>query len=320
MLLLIPFVVIIFVYYYKKLDKQDSVIAISSEKVIPKRISIRVKTYKYLPLLRIISILLLIIAISRPGKGIHYNSIKQYGIDIMIALDVSGSMRGEDFKPVNRLEVAKKVIQDFISWRKGDRIGFVIFAGEANLQSPLTVEHNIIKDIIGEINFDSVTIDGTAIGDAVALAASRMMQGKAKSKIILLLTDGVNNRGSIDPETAAKACAELGIKVYVVGIGKDGRVQYPSRNSIFGKSIKLNQFDESSLKKIAEITKAKFYRAKKTGVLWQNIKDINKLEKSGFEIKSYHEFYDKFSIFLILAGCIFALEIILRSVFFRKIP
>ncbi len=319
--LLIPWGVMIVYYYLRRLYRSESAIAISSERIVTKRRSIRVKTYRLLSPLRFFAIFILILALSRPGKGIDYSSVKNLGIDIIIALDVSDSMMGEDFQPRNRLEVAKQVIKDFIVQRRSDRIGMVVFSGDAYLQCPLTIEHQMIIDLVDELDFNTVEEDGTAIGDALALALSRMIDRKSTSRIILLLTDGMNNRGIIDPETAAKACAEMGVKIYTVGIGKEGRVTYPSRGGfIFGKRYLYNHFDETGLREIAGITSGKFYRAKSSGILWENIKDIDRLEKSEINIRVYHEFYDRFQYFLIVALSLFFSEIILRSVFYRKLP
>jgi len=319
--LLIPYCLALVFYIYKKIYKRNAVIALSSDSLIKKRSSFRSKTYPVLSLLRFLSILLLILALGRPGKSINYSSVKTLGIDIMVALDLSGSMQGEDFQPKNRLTVAKQVVKDFISKRANDRLGLVVFAGEAYLQCPLTIEHEMIISLVEELDFNTISIDGTAIGDALALSASRMMDSKAKSKIILLLTDGMNNKGSIDPETAAKACAEMGIKVYSVGIGKEGRVPYPNPGGFFGrKQYLMNHFDETTLRDISSKTKGKFYRAQSSGILWKNIKDIDKLEKSKVDLKIYHEFHDKFQFLLLAAVGLFFLEIILKSILYRKIP
>ena len=179
----------------------------------------------------------------------------------------------------------------------------------------------ILENSLPVVDFGTVAVDGTAIGDSLALSSSRMMDSKAKSKVILLLTDGMNNKGTIDPETAADACAELGIKVYSVGIGKAGKVPYPSMGGmLFGKNYRYNLFDETGLQNISKTTGGKFYRAKSSGVLWENIKDIDKLERSEVELKVYHEFYDRFYALLIAAVSLFFAEIILRSIFYRKIP
>ncbi len=320
LLLLIPWGLMLFWFLFRKLYDREAAVAISSETVVRARRSIRAQTYRFLPVLRFAAILLLVIALSRPGKGIHYSSVRNLGVDIMISMDVSLSMLAEDFQPKNRLAVSKQVIKDFVARRKTDRIGMVVFAGEAYLQCPLTLDHDIIQDIAGEVDFESVHVDGTAIGDAVALATARMMDSKAKSKIILLVTDGMNNRGSIDPETAAKAAAEMGIKIYTVGIGKKGEtVPYPTGFMGMRQQVILD-VDEDSLRSIAEITGGKYFNATSSGVLWQNFKDIDRLEKSQVELKQYHEFYDRFQWFLVAAAALFFIEIILRSVVYRKVP
>jgi Ca-activated chloride channel family protein len=310
----------IVLYIYFKIYGREASFELSFSKLIAKRTTFRTATYKGLVVLRFLAVLMLIIALARPGRGIDYTSVNDYGIDIMICLDVSGSMMGEDFQPDNRLAVAKRVVKDFILKRQHDRIGMVVFAGEAFLQSPLTTEKSILSDITDEIDFDSVPVDGTAIGDAIALAASRMTDSTAASRIILLLTDGMNNRGEIDPETAASLCKGMEIKVYTIGIGKEGEVTYPSGSAFFGKRKLINHFDERSLRKISEMTGARFYRAESSGVLWQNITDIDRLEKSIVETKVYHEFYDRFGLFLLLTAIFFFTEIILRSLIYRKIP
>ncbi|MBP7738760.1 MAG: VWA domain-containing protein [Spirochaetes bacterium] len=320
LLLLIPWALMLFWFLFRKLYNREAAVAISSEEVVRARQSIRARTYRFLPALRFAALLLLILALSRPGKGVHYSSVKNLGVDIMITMDVSLSMLAEDFQPKNRLTVSKQVIKDFVARRKTDRIGMVVFAGEAYLQCPLTLEHQMIQDIAGEVDFESVHVDGTAIGDAIALATARMMDSKAKSRVILLVTDGMNNRGSIDPETAAKAAAEMGIKIYPVGIGKKGEtVPYPSGIPMMKQQIMVD-IDEDSLKNIAEITGGKYFNATSSGVMWQNFKDIDRLEKSQVELKQYHEFYDRFQWLLFAAAALFLAEIILRSVVYRKVP
>ncbi len=320
LLLLVPWAAMLFWFLFRKLYNREAAVAISSERVVRARGSIRARTYRFLPVLRFAALLLLIVALSRPGKGVHYSSVKNLGVDIMIAMDVSLSMLAEDFQPKNRLAVSKKVIEDFVSRRKTDRVGMVVFAGEAYLQCPLTLEHRMIRDIVQEVDFESVHVDGTAIGDAIALATARMMESTSKSRVILLVTDGMNNRGSMDPETAAKAAAEMGIRIYAVGIGKKGEpVPYPTGFMGMTRHVVMDM-DEDTLKKIAEATGGKFFNATSAGVLWQNIRDIDRLEKSQVELKQYHEFYDRFQWFIVAAAALFFLEILLRSVFYRKVP
>ncbi|HDP79480.1 MAG TPA: VWA domain-containing protein [Spirochaetes bacterium] len=176
-------------------------------------------------------------------------------------------------------------------------------------------------DILDEVDFDSVEAEGTAIGEALALAASRMMDSTAKSRVIFLLTDGMNNRGSIDPETAARMCAELGIRIYSVGIGKEGKVPYPGRGTLFGFRQYLDShFDEASIRLLSELTGGKFYRATDSKLLFETIKDIDRLEKSDIKLRTYRRFSDRFEGFLIAAMAVFFLELLLRSLVYRKAP
>lgn len=321
LLLLIPLLVYIYFYIFRGAGRRGSAIAVSSSEIHKKRESLKTRTYPYIGYLRLSSIFFLIIALAAPGKKITYTSIKNQGLDIIIALDLSSTMMGEDFQPDNRLEVAKKVVSDFISKRRNDRIGLVVFAADAYLQSPLTVDHEIIKEILADLDFDSVEEDGTAIGDALALSASRMMDSKAKGKMILLITDGMNNRGEIDPETAAKTCAGLNIKVYTVGIGRNGEVPYPNpAGPMFPKQYVLNQFNEESLRKTAETTGGVYFRADSTGLFSASMEQIDKLEKSESDLKVYHEFEDRSGWILISGISLLFIEILLRSLFYRKLP
>ncbi|MDR3238167.1 MAG: VWA domain-containing protein [Spirochaetia bacterium] len=318
LLLLVPYAAAALFFFLRKINSRGAAAALSSRSILGERKSFRTLTYPYLPFLRFISILLLIIALAGPGRSLTYSNAKNTGLDIMIALDLSLSMQGEDFEPRNRLEVAKRAVSDFIAKRANDRLGLVIFAGEAYLQCPLTVEHDILLELVDEINFDTIGVDGTAIGDALALSASRMMNNDSKSRIILLITDGVNNRGTIDPSTAAKSCRELGIKIYSIGIGKEGQVPYPG--GFFGKRYMLNSFDPSVLREASEITGGRFFRAESSGVFWENINEIDTLEKSVVNVKTYRDFRSKSSGFIIAAMLVFFTEMLLRSLVYRKAP
>lgn len=321
LLLLFPLFIYLYFYIFRGTGRNISAIAVSSSEILKVRQSIKTKTYPYMGYMRFISLFLLIVALAAPGKKISYTSIKNQGLDIMIALDLSGSMRGEDFQPDNRLEVAKRVVADFITKRRNDRIGLVVFAGDAYLQSPLTVDHEIIKDILAELDFDSVDEDGTAIGDALALSASRMMDSRSKGKLVLLITDGMNNRGEIDPETAAKTCTGLGIRVYTVGIGREGDVPYPnSAGPMFPKQYIRNQFNEDALKNTATSTGGVYFRAESTGLFTASMEKIDQLEKSEIDLKVYHEFDDRSGWILIAGISVFFIEILLRSLFYRKLP
>ncbi len=320
-LLLLPYLCLVYSLYFGKRGRGSASVRISSKMLLHGKRGWKAGTYPVLNILRLLAIPILIFALAGPGRGLDYSSIKNRGIDIMIALDLSASMRGEDFQPKNRLVVAKQVVNDFIDRRKNDRIGLVVFAGEAYLQCPLTMEHDMLKEIVTDLDFDTVRVDGTAIGDALALSAARMMDSKAKSRMVLLITDGMSNRGTIDPETAAGTCAEIGVKVYSVGIGKNGKVSLSGTgNAFFGKRYLVNHFDETTLKEVSKVTGGKFYRAKSTGVFWEKIRDIDRLEKSEIDLKVYHDFVDKSEIFILLGIALFFLEIILRAAVFRKVP
>lgn len=318
---LLPLAFLALFFYRWHYYKLESVIAVSSKKLISEKKSLKGKLYPYVYILRFLAIGCLIVALARPGHGIDYSSLKTDGIDIMVVLDLSDSMSGEDFQPKNRLEVAKQVVADFVQRRVNDRVGLVVFAGEPYLQCPLTLEHQLVVDILSELNFQTVEGDGTAIGDALTLAADRMKESKAKSKMILLITDGVNNRGTVTPEIASTLCGQLGIKIYTVGIGKNGKVPYTIGDGFFKQHVYMdNQFDEKMLTLLADKSGGKSYRATETGVFWDNIKDIDQLEKTSLEVKKYYEFSDKFQLFLIIAAALFLLEIFLKSFLFRKIP
>ncbi len=321
LLLLVPLACYWYFFIFKSRPGVSSAVAVSSSEIVKRRESLRTKTYPYIPYLRIASLFLLIVALAAPGKNINSTSIKNQGIDILIALDLSGSMRGEDFQPDNRLEVAKRVVSDFVAKRVNDRIGLVVFAGNAYLQSPLVADHDILKEIIAELDFDSVEEDGTAIGDAIALSASRMMESKAKGRMVLLITDGMNNRGEIDPETAAKTCSDLGIKVYTVGIGSEGRVPLSNPpGSLFPKQYMVNHFNEESLKKTAESTGGVYFRAQSTGVFTASMEQIDRLEKSEVDLKVYQQFEERSGWMLVAGIALFFIEILLRSAFYRKLP
>ena len=315
LLLLVPWAAAMF-YYYKRSGGGEMPFSVSSEESTGVRRSVRTATYPWLWIFRAVSIVLLIIAMAGPGRGITYTNVKTRGIDIMVALDLSGSMRNEDFKPDNRLAVAKKVLRGFIERRPGDRIGLVVFARNAYFQCPLTIEHDIVSDIVNDLDFRSVDDDGTAIGDAIALAASRMTDSKSASKMILLITDGMNNSGEIDPETAAKACAAAGIRIYTVGIGSD-RIRVPG---LFGPRTVPSDFDGAALEKVADITGGKYYRATSSGLFWQNINDIDALEKSDAVVNTYYEFESRAGLPLAAGVFLFFLEILLRSAVYRKLP
>jgi len=252
--------------------------------------------------LRLLGLALLVVAAARPQLGLELEEILTEGIDIQLVLDVSGSMAAEDFQPRNRLTVAKQVIDDFVTGRSGDRIGMVVFAGEALTKAPLTTDQQVLHELIDSVELYTLP-DGTAIGMALASAASRLKDSTAKSKIVILVTDGVNNQGAIDPDSAAAVCEGLGIKVYTVGVGTSGEVPVPVLDR-FGRMRRQRvrvEVDEELLKKIAERTHGQFFEATDPEALKRIFGEIDQLEKTEIESKRYTRYKEAFQPFVAAA-------------------
>ncbi|MDR4505254.1 MAG: VWA domain-containing protein [Candidatus Scalindua sp.] len=275
--------------------------------------------------LRILIIILLIFALARPQSGKAHSKAKTEGIDIVLALDVSGSMLAEDFivneKRHNRLHVAKEVVRDFIKWRENDRLGMVVFAGQAYTQCPLTLDYDILLQFLDKVNIGMVE-DGTAIGSAIGVCVNRLKSSQAKSKVIILLTDGRNNSGEIDPLTAAELAKAFDITIYTVGAGTKGLAPYPTKGA-FGftvyQSIQID-IDDEGLTEIADITGGKYFRATDTESLKEVYRQIDSLERTEMEIARYTEYNELFDYLLLPALGIFIFEIVLANTRFRKIP
>lgn len=290
---------------------------------IAKRIapSWRVRGSRFLTLFQIIVFSLFIISLARPEAVSREREHETKGVDIIIALDISGSMLAEDFKPENRLAVAKEEAKKFIRGRENDRIGLVVFAREAFTQCPLTLDYDILTGLLKEIQIGMVQ-DGTAIGMGLATAVNRLRDSDAKSKVIILITDGENNAGKIDPVTAAELARTFGIKVYTIGVGKGGLVPFPINDPLFGKryvQAKVD-IDEFALKRIADVTGGVFFRARDPQSLSEIYSRINELEKSEVKVHEYRSYGELFPDFLIPALLILALELVLRNTVFQRIP
>ena len=281
----------------------------------------RMFLYKILPFLRALMFLLLIAALARPSSISSDKEYQTNGVDIIIALDLSGSMLAEDFQPENRVSVAKEEAIKFINGRENDRIGLVVFAKKAFTQCPLTLDYRILTQLISEIHIGMIA-DGTAIGMGIATAVNRLRDSNAKSKVIILLTDGENNAGNIDPITAAELAKSFGIKVYTIGIGRGGMVPFPVDDPLFGKRyVQANvEIDETTLKRIADITGGLFFRARDTAGLSEIYERINNLEKSEVKVKEYRSYNEMFPLFLIPAFILLLFEIFLRQTIFLKVP
>ncbi len=268
--------------------------------------------------LRTMAVGLLIIALARPQKSDKFQNVSTEGIDIVLAQDISGSMLARDFKP-DRLEAAKNIATEFISGRPYDRIGLVVFSGEAFTQCPLTTDHAVLINLLREIQSGMIE-DGTAIGMGLATAVNRIKDSKAKSKVIILLTDGVNNKGEIAPATAAEIAKTFGIRVYTIGVGTQGVAPYPVQTpyGIQYQDMPV-EIDEGILQQIAQTTGGKYFRATDNNSLVQIYKEIDKLEKSKIDVKQFIKKEEMFLLPALIAFCMLIFEIIARNTVFKNL-
>jgi Ca-activated chloride channel homolog len=271
--------------------------------------------------LRLLVLALVIFGLARPQTGRSKHTEYAEGIDIMLVLDTSGSMQAQDFEPKNRLYVAKEVVKEFIGKRRQDRIGLVVFAADAITQCPLTLDYALLAKLVDAVDFGMLD-DGTAIGVALATACNRLRDSEAKSRIVILLTDGQNNSGMVDPITAARVATTLGIKVYTIGVGTRGRAPMPIDDPVFGRrlvSVDVD-IDETTLRKIAELTAGRYFRATDREELIEIYDTIDKLERSKVESETYVEYTDHFPWFIIPALGLLILELGLEQTLLREVP
>ena len=275
-------------------------------------------------LLRLITFVMLVLVLCRPQTSNSWSNRSVEGIDIMLCVDISTSMLAEDLRP-NRLEAAKKVATEFISGRPNDNIGLTIFAGESYTQCPMTTDHavliNLFESINGDMALRGLITDGTAIGMGLANAISRLKDSKAKSKVIILLTDGTNNAGDISPLTAAEIAKSFGVRVYTIGVGTNGTARYPVQ--VGGHIEYLNipvEIDTKTLAAIAAATNGEFYRATNNDKLREVYQEIDKLEKTKMHVKEYSKRYEAYLLFALIACAALLLELLLRETILKKIP
>ncbi|KAA6330941.1 hypothetical protein EZS27_020407 [termite gut metagenome] len=316
LLLLIPYIV----WYIMQRKKSEATLQISDTRVY----ATAPKSYKiyllHLPfVLRIIALTLIIIVLARPQTTSARQNTEVEGIDIMLAIDVSTSMLAEDLKP-NRLEAAKDVAATFINGRPNDNIGITVFAGESFTQCPLTVDHVVLLNLFSGIKCGIIE-DGTAVGMGIANAVTRLKDSKAKSKVIILLTDGTNNRGDISPLTAAEIAKSFGIRVYTIGVGTNGTAPYPypTANGVQYLNVPV-EIDEKTLTQIAINTNGNYFRATSNSKLKEVYSEIDKLEKTKLNVTEYSKRYEEYRIFALLAFLCILLEIVLRNSILKKIP
>lgn len=320
LLLLIPYLVW-YLMYRKKSEPTMRMADTFAFRYAPKSWKVRLMPLQML--LRMLAFAMIVVVLARPQTRNSWKNKTIEGIDIMLAMDVSTSMLAEDLKP-NRIEAAKQVAADFIIGRPNDNIGLTIFAGEAFTQCPMTVDHASLLNLLHNVRTDiaqRLIEDGTAIGMGLANAVSRLKESKAKSKVVILLTDGSNNRGDLSPMTAAEIAKSFGIRVYTIGVGTNKVAPYPM--PVAGGIQYINipvEIDTKMLNDIAAATDGDFYRATNNKELQQIYKEIDKLEKSKLNVKKYSKRYEAYQPYAIAALILLLLEILLRITVFRKLP
>ncbi len=317
LLLLIPYVVW-YVYHHAK---DYAAIGLSSTRAFHKvRTSYKVILLHAMYALRIALLATLIVIFARPQQHDKWSTVRTEGTDIVLALDISSSMLSRDFSP-NRFEAAKKVASQFVAGRQNDNIGVVIFAGESLTGVPMTTDNAILTNYINSVNMNMLK-DGTAIGDGLATSINRIKEGKAVSKSIILLTDGSNNAGVVDPLTAAEIAKKYGIKVYTIGVGTNGTAPYPTQNA-FGGITYTNLpvvIDEATLKSIAQSTGGKYFRATDETVLAQVFKEIEALQKSEMDVRIFSHTEDDYMLFGFIAFGLLLFELLIRNTIIRTFP
>ena len=318
-LLLLALPVWVWWYYFRKDNYYASFNIPQDGGVFSHEPTLRVKLMSYLPVLRMLTYTFIVFALARPQSELSDKEISTQGIDIILSLDISGSMLARDFQP-DRLEAAKKVAMQFIKDRPNDRIGLVIFSGESFTQCPITIDHDVLLNLFKDIKSGMVE-DGTAIGMGLATAVARLKESKSKTKVIILMTDGVNNMGYIDPATAVQIAKTYGIRIYTIGIGKNGTAPYPVVDQN-GKTFFQNmpvQIDEALLRNASQQTGGLYFRATGNDKLKEIYSQIDKLERSKIKISNYHRKNERFHLFLAVAVFCLLLEVLLRNTYLKTL-
>jgi Ca-activated chloride channel family protein len=270
-----------------------------------------------IPWLRGIVLALLVVGLARPQSGARIENVSTFGVDIVVALDISGSMRAEDFQPDNRLEVARRVVKEFITGRPTDRLGLVVFGSLAATRSPLTLDHEMLGQFLDEVDFAPSDQEGTAIGLGLATALNRLRESTARSKVVVLVTDGRNNSGQIGPKAAGEAARALGIRVYTVGVGSEGEVPIPV--GPYRRFVRI-ELDEELLREIADTTGGRYFRATDPDGLRTVFATIDELEKTEIESKVRVVYSEMFPSFLVPAVALLLLERLLLATRLRRLP
>lgn len=315
LLLLIPYIV----WYIMRRKRYEATLQISDARVYahtPK--SFRIYLLHAPFVLRLAALVMIILVLARPQSTNSWQNSEIEGIDIMLAIDVSTSMLAEDLKP-NRLEAAKDVAAEFINGRPNDNIGITLFAGETFTQCPLTTDHGVLLNFVHNIQ-TGIIEDGTAVGMGIANAVTRLKDSTAKSKVIILLTDGTNNRGDISPLTAAEIAKTFGIRIYTIGVGTNGMAPHPHPAAPGGYITVPVEIDEKALTQIASITDGDFFRATSNSKLKEVYQEIDKLEKTKLNVKEYSKRQEEYRLFALIALLCILAEVLLRNSVLKKIP
>lgn len=315
--------IFLYVNFWKKKLFNPVIIFPRVKLLEPYNSGLRERLFKFLNILKYVALFLIIVACAGPQRGSVGGYSKNQGIDIIIALDASASMRSLDFSPLNRMEAAKKVVQDFIKERKNDRLGLVVFADFAFTQCPLTTDRDSLFEFVNDIQIGDAGIDGTALGSAVMASVNRLKDSRSKSRVIILVTDGNNNSGEIDPESAARIAGEFNIKIYTIGIGSLKGAVYEVDDPFFGKRkvrIASEAVNERMLTDIAGTTGGKYFRAYDTKSFENIMKQIDKLEKYEIETVQFTDYDEIYKYFLLPAFILLLLIIFLENTYLRKLP
>jgi len=321
LLFLIPFLAAFWVARRRTLWREPELPVSSLAVAVPPAVGPRARVARIWPALRPIAVLLLLFAAARPQGGREMREVVSQGIDIVLAIDLSGSMRSEDFQPKNRLYVAKEVAKDFVRGRQQDRIGLVAFAGQSELISPLTLDYEGLTGLIDGLDFGLLP-DGTAIGAGIAQATERLRRVPGQSKVLILLTDGINNAGAVDPVTAARLAKAVGVRIYAIGAGIKGAAPFPVDDPILGRHYVLvtSDVDEATLRAVADETGGRYFRATSAELLAQIYREIGALEPSRVETRSYTRWAELGPLCLCLGSGLLALELVLGLTFLRRYP
>jgi Ca-activated chloride channel family protein len=317
-LLVLPVLLVVTVYYRRRRSGDARILLPRTAERARQSVTPWLGLDRLMPWLRGLVLLLIVVALARPQAGERITSVSTFGVDIVIALDISGSMRAEDFQPSNRLVVARQTVERFIADRPTDRIGLVVFASLAATRSPLTQDHEMLGQFLDEIDFAPPETDGTAIGNGLATALNRLRESEAKSKVVVLVTDGRNNAGQIGPIAAAEAASALGVTVYTIGVGTDGEVPIPG--GAFGRRMVRIELDEDLLREIADITDGQYFRATAADELEQIFVTIDEMEKTEISSNVRVVYSEHFEKFLWPALLLFMFERLLVTTRLRRLP